>query len=269
MSHRIKNYFSQFADDMPQENYHSIIALHENPSYDWETLQKQVPSLCRGWYELSKLQRKDRIEFLSDFWLSKFPYRQGVSEFLGNFLENVDDIGVFITQKVFEGPYEAHMVYCLKDDNGFYTGLSPATDSHIQALQKQFSELTLPADFIAFLRIHNGFCKTTDCTGIIPSDKIIEHYHTFQEMLKNNEIIKTLANTDVDPSTLIPFYKSFGMPFYQCFWTEWYPEEEMGNVYYSGQSKTIMINENEGPSEDNMAFPSFLDWLKFYLERIG
>lgn len=269
MSHRIKNYFSRFADDLPKGNIHNIIALHENPGYEWEAIHKLVPSLCRGWYELAKLNQKDRIEFLTDFWLSKLPYRQGVSEFLGSFLQNVDDVGVFVTQQVYEGLYEAQIVYCLKGDNGFYTGLPPANENQIQALQKQFSEWMLPQDFLAFLQIHDGFSKTTDSTGIIPSNKIFEHYQQFQDMLTQNEIIRTMAGTDVNPSTLIPFYKSFGMPFFQCFWTEWYPEEEMGNVYYSGQTKMIMINENEGPSEDSMAFPTFMDWLKFYLERVG
>jgi hypothetical protein len=83
------------------------------------------------------------------------------------------------------------------------------------------------------------------------------------------EVIKTSDGIEVDPKTLIPFYESFGMPFFQCFWTEWYPEEEMGNVYYSGVSKKILVAEDERPSEENMAFPTFLDWLMFYLERVG
>lgn len=269
MSQRIKNYFGRFADDMPKGNIHNIIALHENPGYEWEDIQKLSPGLCRGWFELSKLNKKDRIDFLSEFWMSKLPYRQGVSEFLGSFLQNLDDVGIFITQQIFEGPREAQIIYCLKEDNGFYTGYPPASENQIQALSKQFPDWILPHDFLAFLQIHDGFSKTTDSTGIIPSGKMHEYYRQFQEMLANNEIINTMAGTDVNPSTLIPFYKSFGMPFFQCFWTEWYPEEEMGNVYYSGQNKMIMINENEGPSEDSMAFPTFMDWLKFYLERIG
>jgi hypothetical protein len=269
MSHHVKDYFSQFSDDMPKGNFHRVIALHEHPAIEWETLQKLVPNLSRGWYELSKLTKKDRIEFLSDYWMNKLPYRQGVSEFLGNFLQNLDEVGVFVTQRVFDTPYEAHMVYSLKGDIGFYKGLSPANEKQLQVLQKQFPDIMLPQDFLAFLQIHNGFCKTTDSTGIMPSAKIIEHYQNFKEMIIHDDIIKTLAGSDVDPATLIPFYESFGMPFYQCFWSEWYPQEEIGNVYYSGQTKTILINENEGPSPESMSFATFMDWLKFYLERIS
>ncbi len=235
---------------------------------EWETLKKLVPSLSRGWYELSKLSNKDRIEFLSDYWMNALPYRQGVSDFLGNFLQNLDEVGIFVTQRVFDAPYEAHMVYSLKGDSGFYKGHSPIDESQLQLLQKQFSNVMLPRDFLAFLQIHNGFCKTTDMTGIMPSGKILEYHLMFKNMLINDDVIKTMSGRAVDPTTLIPFYESFGMPFFQCFWSEWYPEEEMGNVYYSGQTKTLLINESEGFSEEGMSFPTFMDWLKFYLERI-
>jgi hypothetical protein len=58
------------------------------------------------------------------------------------------------------------------------------------------------------------------------------------------------------------------MPFYQCFWAEWYPEQEMGNVYYSGESKTISDVFGSFSSSETMAFTTFTDWLMFYLERI-
>ncbi len=267
MGNSIRDYFSSASDDLPKGNFHRVIALHEDPHLEWETLHKSAPNLCRGWYELAKLNKKDRIEFLSEYWMNKLPYRQGVSEFLAGFLQNLDDIGVYITQRVFDATYECYLVYCLKEDSGFYKGLPPATDEQVQALLKQFPDLMLPPDFLAFLQIHNGFSKTTDSTGIIPSGSIYEYYEKFQA-LPANEVIKTLAGNDVNPSALIPFYKSFGMPYYQCFWSEWYPEGEMGNVYYSEQIKTIFINENEGVTEESMAFPTFLNWLKFYLERI-
>ena len=58
------------------------------------------------------------------------------------------------------------------------------------------------------------------------------------------------------------------MPFFQCFWLEWYPEDEMGNVYYSGVANTISDLAAKATSAENMAFPTFTDWLMFYLETI-
>jgi len=38
-------------------------------------------------------------------------------------------------------------------------------------------------------------------------------------------------------------------------------------VYYSGSTNTIS-DPHEGSREDSMSYPTFLDWLFFYLERI-
>ena len=95
-----------------------------------------------------------------------------------------------------------------------------------------------------------------------------EKYLAFQQMLEQQDSIITSIGTTIDPKALIPFYESFGMPFYQCFWAEWYPEQEMGNVYYSTESKTISDLFTSGASSESMAFPTFMDWLTFYLERV-
>jgi hypothetical protein len=115
--------------------------------------------------------------------------------------------------------------------------------------------------------MHDGFCKTTDCTGVIASECVSKEYEKLQDFLQKQNPMITDKGTEVNPKTLIPFYKSFGMPFYQCFWSEWYPEQEMGNVYYSGVDKTISDISSQIGSE-SMAFATFIDWLIFYLERI-
>lgn len=269
MDRNVNEYFTQFSDELPRGNFHRVIALHDAPDIDWESMHTLVPCLCKGWYELVSLDNKDRIEFVRDFWLKKLPYRKGVSELIENFFNSLSFVGIFITQKTYDDPYEAHIVYSLKEGRGFYQGGPPALDADLQKMQKQFPNFILPLDYLAFLQIHDGFSKTTDSTGIIPSSKFIQNYTTFQQRLMEEEVIKTSIGTEVDPKTLIPFYESFGMPFFQCFWTEWYPEEEMGNVYYSGVTKKILVAENGRPSEENMAFSTFLDWLMFYLERVG
>lgn len=269
MDRHLKDFFSTGAEEPQRGSFHSVIVLHEAPDIDWQAISQMVPDLCKGWYELARLPSKDRIEFTRDFWLSKLPYHEGFSEFLVRFFDNLEDVGVYITQKKFDDPYEANLVYSLKEDSGFYRGGSPASEEKIVHLQKAFPDFLLPADFLAFLQIHDGFWKTTDATGIVRSTQMRELYGRFQEMVAQVEILKTPEGAEVDPMTLIPFYESFGMPYLQCFWSEWYPEEEMGNVYYSDQTQTICCEPGQDPSPENMAFATFLDWLQFYLERIS
>jgi hypothetical protein len=71
------------------------------------------------------------------------------------------------------------------------------------------------------------------------------------------------------PKSLIPFYESFGQPFFQCFWGDWYPDQEMGNVYYSNATKKILVSNKKDDCLETMAFETFTDWLVFYLEKLN
>jgi hypothetical protein len=268
MDHHIKEYYSQFHDETPKGNFHKVIALNENHAVTWSTACKMVPSLCKGWFELAQLSPEDKIEFTRDFWLSKLPYHPKVDDFLSQFFASLDDIYIYLIQRKFDDPFEANLVYSLSGDAGFFRGSIPASDAEILALKNAFPDVILPADYLAFLQIHNGFSKTTDVTGISPSAKMPLSYQTFQQTLEDFGPVLTSKGKDVNPKALIPFYESFGMPFYQCFWAEWYPEQEMGNVYYSGVTGTIIDVESKDPSSESMAFPTFLDWLMFYMEKI-
>lgn len=266
MDHHLKEFYHQSSDATPRGNFHSVIALHQSKDISWEDIKAKVPTLSRGWYELSHLDSSDRIEFSRDFWLTKLPYRQGFDEFINKFFASLDDIGIFITQKKFDDPYVANLVYSIKGDGGFFCGYPPVTDKGLSDLQYFFPETIFPVDYVAFLQIHNGFCKTTDSTGIIKVEDLPQTYLDLQR--EQPEAIMTTKGTQVDPKTLVPFYESFGMPFYQCFWSDWYPEGEMGNVYYSRKGKTISDIYTGTSSTETMAFPTFTDWLMFYLEKL-
>jgi hypothetical protein len=266
MDNHVKEYFSQASDGLPKGNFHKILAISEDPAlYSWDQIHSMVPRICKGWYELSKLAPNDRIEFVRDFWLSKVPYHTRVLENIYQFFNSLDNIHVFIIQKNYDDPYKASLVYSLKEDKGFFHGCMGATEEETVQLQKTFPEI-LPQDYLAFLQIHNGFCKASD-TGIIPIAKIQESTSKLRGMLKEYPIVLPNGNL-MDPQTLIPFYESFGMPVYQCFYSEWYPEDEMGNVYYSGITHTISEFGGNTSSIETMAFHTFSDWLFFYLERI-
>ncbi len=49
---------------------------------------------------------------------------------------------------------------------------------------------------------------------------------------------------------------------------EWFPKGEVGNVYYSGSDNAISDYHNNLSWSENLAFPTFLDWLIFYLDAM-
>jgi len=134
MDHHVKEFFRQSSDEFPSGHFHSVIALHDTPKTSWDEICKKAPQLCRGWYELAHLSPKDRIEFTCDFWMSKIPYRNGLEQLITSFFNSLDDIGIYLTQKRPSDPFEAHLIYSLKGDSGFYRGAPPITDKKLERL---------------------------------------------------------------------------------------------------------------------------------------
>lgn len=268
MDKHILEHYSKRSDDAPQGHFHQVIALHQAHEVPWSEIQQKMPFLCKGWYELSRLKSEDRIEFTKEYWLSKFAFDPRWSVGIERFFNSIDDICLFLVQQKFGDPFEAHMIYSLKGDRGYYKGNCGISEEETAELQKAFTGTLFPKDYLAFLQVHNGFSKATD-SGLFASRELRERFDQFQALVSSNEgVTTTLDELPIDPQNLIPFYESFGMPFFQCFWAEWYPEDEMGNVYYSGKNNTISILASKAPSVENMAFPTFMDWMLFYLEAI-
>lgn len=267
MDHHINDFYQTTSEDAPRGNFHRVIPLHEKKDYGWNEIKNLAPDIPKGWYELARLTPQDRIDFIREFWISKLTAYPKLPNFLGNFFSHLDDIGIFLIQRKFDDPYECHLIYSIRNNGGFFTGLPPASEANILKLKQSFPEIIFPEDFLRFLSIHDGFSKTTD-TGIIRSFKMLENYTAFQEMLSALNSVETNSGEPVNPKTLIPFYESFGMPFFQCFWAEWYPENEMGNVYFSNTTKTISNVKCRDLCSENLAFPTFAEWLIFYLETI-
>ena len=267
-----REFYKESSEEFPDGVFRKVIALHESPDISWEDVQQKGFKVPRGWFELSKLSTEDRINFTKDFWFSKMPYHPKLQVFVDSFFSSLDDVGIFVTQKHFEDEYVVNMIYSVANNGGFFKGCEPASEESIAQLQQQFLDFIFPNDYLAFLSIHNGFRKATDKTGVFKSIHMQESYQQFQKMLEAmDKSITTDRGTEIDPKTLVPFYESFGMPFFQCFWSEWYPQNVtgMGNVYFSKVTKTIsdpLIFQ--GSPSLNMSFTTFSDWLMFYLERI-
>lgn len=268
MDSHIKKYFRMAQDGASGHSFHHVIALHEAPDISWREISKKVPALPKGWFELAELNSQDRIDLLRDFWITKLPFCPHLMDKVDDFFSKLDDVGIFLVQPKFQDPYHAELVYSLKGDIGFFRGQVPATEDELSDLQKLFQEAILPEDYMAFLRIHNGFSKADD-TGIIPTSKMPIIFSHFQDMVSDGYPITTDKGEQVNPKSLIPFYESFGMPFFQCFWTEWYPENEMGNVYFAGNERSISKTTGLDPNSESMAFYTFLSWLFFYIEAIA
>lgn len=268
MNSHVHRFYRKFADEQaPIRIYHEVICLHETPHLSWEDISKRASSLPKGWYELSQLKLTDRLDFCRDFWLETLPFIPHVHSFLQNFFSKLDDLGVFLTQDKVDSPFECEMVYSLKDDSCFYHGSPPCTEQEIQSLKRGFASL-LPDDYLAFLKIHDGFSKHVD-TGMIKTKYLQEtKRHLIQEWEQPLHEISFKGKV-IDPNDLIPFYESFGQSSYQCFFSRWTPYEQTGNVYYSLVEKTISdMSDPKQRWQDHLAFPTFLDWLIFYLESI-
>ncbi|MBS0603606.1 MAG: SMI1/KNR4 family protein [Verrucomicrobia bacterium] len=267
MNSHVHRFYRKFADEQaPIRLYHEVIGLHESPRFSWEEMVEKAPSLPKGWYELSRLKPVDRVEFTRDFWLATLPFLPHAHAFIQKFFGQLDDVGVYLTQMRFDSPFECEIVYSLKDGSCFYHGAPPCPDEEIEQLKFEFQNV-LPEDFLAFLKIHDGFSKHSDI-GIIRTRHLREVRKQLCEELEQTaqEIIS--SGHPIDPADLIPFYESFGQPSYQCFFAGWTPLSQAGNVYYSSLEKVLSDIRDRNAWQENLAFPTFLDWLIFYLESI-
>lgn len=269
MDYHINEFFLRISNDGPRGHFYDVIPLDETSDLSWAEISEKLPRIPKGWYELSRITARDRVEFTCDHWCGALCLHPKAVAAIERFFESLDDIAIFLIQKNKDDPYDAQMVYSIKENGGFYRGGLPADEKSLTALKAYFSKYLLPQDYLSFLGIHDGFWKTTDCTGMTLTKNIPVKFEKFQEMLAKEPVLTTSKGEVVNPSSLIPFYESFGMPYYQCFWGDWYPEQEMGNVYYSGETKTISDTKSDDPATETLAFPTFIDWLTFYLERIG
>jgi len=269
MDRHIPEFYHPSFDDAPSGRFHEVLLLDKSSELSWKDVLQLIPNFPRGWFELANLNCQDRIDFTCSYWLKKLPFHVKLNETLERFFTSLDDIAIFLIKKRPDAPFQAEMVYSIADNGGFYRGGFPATDMNVQTMKTSFPNILLPEDYTSFLQIHDGWWKTTDCTGLIGSDQIADTYGQFQNRFIDLLPITTTEGIPVDPKKLIPFYKSFGMPFYQCFWAEWYPENEMGNVYYSSDSNCISGPCNREAAAEMMSFPTFSEWLAFYLERVS
>ncbi|MGD2169775.1 MAG: SMI1/KNR4 family protein [Chlamydiota bacterium] len=264
MNSHAKRFYQQTNEETDFEHFfYEVIYLEEKSSLSFSSLKEMSPNLPKGWFELSKLTCSDRIEFTRDYWLKTLPFHPRAHPFLENFFSNVEDIGIYLTKENPKSAFEPELVYSMQNDSCFFRGFPPASYDLLQETKAHFHN-RIPNDFLSFNLIHNGFKKHSD-TGIIPLEKIRKVTDLLHQSLLESDREVLCNEKAIDPSSLFPFYECFGLQSFQCFYADWYPTDEMGNVYFSGIDYSI---SDPAKKEKSLAFSTFLDWLIFYLEQI-
>lgn len=255
MNQLVYKYFQE------EEHFEEALFLSEHPEKDWESLLKIAPDLPRPWFELSRLTAEDRIEFSREFWLKALPYRPSMHRAILEFFRKLDDVGIVLS---LDGRWTSRLIYSFKDNSCFFQGLPPATSNRLMALEKEFDFL-FPKDWMAFMKIHNGFGKLLEL-GVLRVEEMSDARRRVMQMVLEAKHPIMSKGHIIDARALVPFYEAFGLNSFQCFFSDWYPEGEMGNVYFSGIDYTISDTSYGEVRESVGSFPNFLVWLISFLE---
>lgn len=257
----------QFFCENTENLFQEVLFFSENPRANWEEISKKVPSLPRGWFELSRISSRDRVEFTRDFWLDRIPYHPSAHPGLFEFFEELDDVAIVFTRSRGQEMFDCELVYSFADNSTFFRGKPPAQDRDVEAL-KQEMNVNLPRDFFSFAKIHDGFGKLSEM-GLLALDQIGDaRRRVVHFLLQKDQPIK-IGEKVLDPGALIPFYETLGLFSFQCFYTDWYPDQEMGNLYLSGIDSTVSDITDRKRWAENLAFPTFSEWLVDYLQGMN
>lgn len=256
MNKYVRRYFQEAREDSDRGHFHRVIAVNQN--VPWEVVQREAKETPRGWYELSQLDAESRGEFTRQFWSMQLADAPLVEDFF----DKVEDIFLFLVQQRAGDSFEPHLVYSLKGEAGFYQGTPPLSERELDN-HSFFQDEPLPADYMAFQHIHAQFGKNGD-SGIYNAKQIKEGWELLQKFLSTREPLLFYNGQEVDSKKLIPFYNSYGRYSWQCFCEQWRPEEEMGNALVSYE--TVFLPMLRSDSAEGLAFPTFFEWLAFYLE---
>lgn len=256
MNSQIREFFAHFLE---------VRFLSEEPKLSFEDVMNMgVP---RGWYELSRISAHLRVEFTREFWLNQFSFHPKATPAIEDFFASLDDVTLIAWRERNEEPWNCELVYSLADNSTFFRGLVPADEGEIVFAKKKLAH-DLPHDFWAFSRLHNGFGRVT-LPGIFPLEDLKEARNRLIDMVLRSEKLLKMGEKIIDPRSLFPFFEEYGVDSFQCFNAEWYPGSEMGNVWFSGIDFTLSDTNSRKNWEENLAYPTFLEWLADYLGGVN
>lgn len=256
----------QFFSGNKEKQFKEVVFLTEDPNVKWEAISKKAPDLPRGWFELSRVSPEDRVEFTRDFWLDRIPYHPSAHPAFFEFFEQLDDV-VIVLAGGDDGILNSELIYSLADNSCFFRGKPPVKEEEIHELKIEI-DVSLPRDYLSFVRIHNGFGKLSEM-GLLEVEEIAHAKRRVMDLLIQTDNRVKSGGVDVDPGALIPFYEALGLASFQCFYTDWYPGSEMGNVYLSGIDYILSDVSDKKAWTENLAFPTFSEWLAHYLQGMN
>lgn len=248
-----------------ESNVQEVLILNGSTHFQWNEISEKVPDLPRSWFELSRVSPEERLEFVCDLWLDRLPFRPATNASFLDFFFRLDDVSILIVRRDLD--FLPEMVYSLADNSSFFRGLPPATEEDVRHFKNEISS-SLPSDYLSFLRVHNGFGKLAE-PGILRMEDIPYAREQVQKLFLSRDKIIRWKGHSVNPDALIPFYEDYGLNSFQCFFSDWYPGSEMGNVYLSGINYTISDTTNRSFWGEQLAFPGFMEWLADYLEGMS
>ena len=260
MNRSVFEYYQKKSDS----GFEDVIVLEEDSNYSFEDVQKLAKNFPKAWFELTKLNLVDRIEFSRDFCLKTLPYSPHIYQLIYDFFLKLEDLSIIMTKKPKEPNFEVELVYSIDNESTFFRGKPPLDIDSINALNRKFNDI-LPRDFLDFFKIHNGFAKNAD-TGIIEAQNMEDVSKHMQNLITEQQKVVYCKDKAINPKDLIFFYQCYEKIDFQCFYLQWFPLSQIGNVYYSYVDGTISNYHDKNTWAENLAFPTFLDWLMFYLE---
>ncbi|NGX56404.1 MAG: hypothetical protein K1060chlam5_00643 [Candidatus Anoxychlamydiales bacterium] len=240
------------------------VIIFDKEKMDFEKAKSLCFSFPKAWAELCQINKDLRIEFYRDYLLKILPYKPNVYSFIYDFFSYLENLDVVFFKKNKTDNYECELVYSLKDIDTFFRGKEPLEEIEIKNINASF-EMLLPRDYLTFLKVHKSFSKNDD-TGVFDGRILKDMQNEFINFVENKNSQIRSDSFFIDPKTLIPFYQCYNKESFQCFFTQWFPIEEMGNVYYSGLDNQISDYHNMLNSSETLSFKSFLDWLIFYMD---
>lgn len=248
-------------------SFEEVRFLCEEKEFSWEEAKRMQTDLPRGWFELSRLELEDRIEFTKEFWLGALSFEPKAHAFLVDFFTQLSGLDLVLVREKGGDVFEAVMVYSVGDNSTFFRGKAPATERDVEELEMEIG-VVLPRDYKVFMQMHNGFGKLSDL-GILPLDEVPSARRKVMDLLlKGTNLIKS-GEKRVDVGSLIPFFEIDGLSSFQCFYHDWYPGSEVGNVFFSGIDETVSDLSDSHSWTENLAFPTFLKWLAYYVQGMN
>ncbi len=256
MNTLVRKFFCEAGD------FEEVRILTETPAKNFDELISLAPKFPRGWFELSLVPPRDRVEFALTFWLGRLPFQPKAHALIVSFFESLDDVCVVLSKQ--KGTWTPQLVYSLRDNSSFFRGFLPAEEESLLDLKIEM-DFSFPSDWIAFAQIHNGFGKLSEM-GVLRFEEIPFARRKVMDMILTASRPVRSGHLVVDAAALIPFFELPGLNSFQCFYADWYPGFEMGNVYFSGIDYTVSETNQTDATEENGAFSTFLEWLALYLE---